>query len=79
MRDPHDLAIAQPVAAAGTAADQGVRSRFEVVVVVRQAGDVDQALDGQFAQPAEQAEILDPDDDGVETPCRPGLRGTRAI
>ena len=59
MGDPDDLAIAQPVAAARPAADQGVRPGLEIIVVVRQAGDVDQALDRQLAQPAEQAEVLD--------------------
>src|ERR1700722_4061997 len=66
MRDPHDLAIAQSMAASGTAPDQGVCSRFEIIIVIRQAGDVYQALYGQFAQSAEQAKILYSDDDGVE-------------
>ena len=54
------------MAAAGAAADQGVRAGFEVIVVVGQAGDVDQSLDRQLAEPAEEPEILDSDDDGVE-------------
>ncbi len=67
MRDPHDLAIAQPVATAGSAADQGVRTGFEIIVVIRQTGDVDQPLHRQFAEPAKQPEILDSDDDGMES------------
>ena len=58
--------VAQPMPSARAAADQGVRPRLEVVVVVGQAGDVDQALDRQLDEPAEEAEVLDADDDGVE-------------
>ena len=65
--DPDLDPVAQPVAAARAAADQGVRPRFEVVVVVGQAGDVDQALDRQLDEPAEEAEVLDADDDRVES------------
>ena len=43
-----------------------MRPGFEVVIVVGQAGDVDQALDRQLDEPAEEAEVLDADDDGVE-------------
>ena len=39
---------------------------FQVIVVVGQAGDVDQPLDRQLDEAAEQAEILDADDHGVE-------------
>ena len=67
--------VAQAVAAARAAADEGVRPRFEVVVVVGQAGDVDQALDRQLDEPAEEAEVLDADDDGVERLADRGLRG----
>ena len=51
-------------------ADQGVGPRLEIVVVVGQAGDVDQALDGQLDQAAEEAEILDADDRSRGTPRR---------
>ena len=78
MRDPHDLAVAQPVPAARSAADQGVRSGLEVVVVVAQAGDVDQALDRQLDEPAEEAEVLDADDDRVEGLADVAPRGRSA-
>ena len=58
--------VAQPVPDAGTPADERVGAGFEVVEVVGQAGDVDQALDGQLDELAEQAEVLDADDDRVE-------------
>ena len=58
--------VAQPVPAARAAADQGVRPLFQVKEVVAQAGDVDQALGGQLDEPAEEAEVLDADDDRVE-------------
>ena len=41
-------------------------SGLQVVVIVGQAGDVHQALDRQLDEPAEEAEVLDADDDGVE-------------
>ena len=67
--DPNDAdfeLVAQAVAAARATADQGVGFGLEVVVVVGQAGDVDEALDGQFGELAEEAEVFDADDDGVE-------------
>ena len=52
------IAVAQAVAAARAAADQGVGPGLEVVVVVGQRRDVDQALDRQLDEAAEQAEVL---------------------
>ena len=76
--DPHDDAVAQPVPAPRTAADQGVRPGLEVVVIVGQAGDVDQALDGQLDEPAEEAEVLDADDRRRGRTRRCGLPGRSA-
>ena len=53
MRNPHNLTVAQSMAAAGSAANQGVRSGFEIVKVIRQAGDVDEPIDRQLDEPAE--------------------------
>ena len=67
--DAHDLdreRVAQAVAATGAAADQGVRPLFEVVIVVGEAADVEQALDRELDEPAEEAEVLDADDHRVE-------------
>src|SRR5262249_21504970 len=64
--DPDFQAVAQPVAAPRPTADQGVRLRLQVIIVVAEAGDVNQTLDGEFHELAEEAEILDTDDDGVE-------------
>ena len=52
--------------AARSAPDQGVRSGLEVVEVVAQAGDVDQAVDRQLGEPAEKPEVFDADDDRVK-------------
>ncbi len=66
MGDPDEGAVAQPMATTRPAPDQGVSAGLQVVVVVRQGRDVDEALDGQFRQAAEQPEILDSHDDRVE-------------
>jgi len=52
VRDPHLDTVAQAVPPAGAAADQGVGLRLQVVVIVGQGGDVDQALDRQLDQAA---------------------------
>ena len=70
--------VAEPMPPARAAADQRVRPRLQVVVVVGQAGDVDQALDRQLDQPAEEAEVLDADDDGVELLADPAVPGRSA-
>ena len=76
--DPDLDAVAQPVAPAGAAADQRVRPGLQVVVVVGQAGDVDQPLDRQLDEPAEEAEVLDADDDRVERLADRALPGRSA-
>ena len=66
VRDAHQLAVSEPVPAARSASDQRVGSGLEVVEVIAQAGDVDQAVDRQLAEPAEKPEVLDADDDRVK-------------
>ncbi len=66
MGDPDDDAVAQPVPAARTATHQGVRTGLEIIEIFRQAGDVNQALHWQLAEPAEEPEVLDSDHDRVK-------------
>ncbi len=51
--------VPQSMTPAGASADQGVGLGFQVVVVIAQARDVDQPLDRQLDQAAEEAEVLD--------------------
>ena len=73
MGDPYLQPITEPVSPARSPADQGVRFGLEVIVVVTQAGDVNEPLGGKLHQPAEEAEVLDADDDRVERLADPRL------
>ncbi len=60
VSDAHKLAVSQPMPAAGSAPDQRVRSALQVVKIIAQARDVDQAVNRQLTQPAEKVRNLPP-------------------
>ena len=70
MCDPHELAVSQPMPAARSAPDQCVRAGLQVVKIITQAGDVDQAVDRQLTEPAEESEIFHSYDDSVKASGR---------
>ena len=66
VSDPHQLAVAQPMPAAGSAADQRVRSLLRGSKNRRSGWKRGSGRRPAARQPAEEPEIFDPDDDRVK-------------